>query len=63
MICSHSGNDLCAHALIETKANLEAQTNYGHTALMLSSQNGHEGCCDRSTFFTPTVFEKWRGPC
>ena len=31
-----------ARALIKNGANLEAQMNSGHTALMLSAQNGHE---------------------
>jgi serine/threonine-protein phosphatase 6 regulatory ankyrin repeat subunit B len=38
------GHELCARALIEAMANVEATVGTGHTALMLASQNGHELC-------------------
>ena len=42
MSASSNGHDQVARALIEAKANLEAQQNEGWTALMYSAQNGHD---------------------
>jgi ankyrin repeat protein len=42
ILAAQNGHDLCARALIEANANLEAQQNQGFTSLMLAAQNGHE---------------------
>ena len=44
MLACQNGHDPCARALIEAKANLEAQQNGGWTALMYACQNGHDPC-------------------
>ena len=62
MAAASGGHDLCARALLEAKADLEAQMPSGHTVLMLSAQNGHEKVrssqleyVDSCGQFTPTL--------
>ena len=40
----HLNHDLCAHALIEAGAAVNATTNAGATALMYSADGGHLPC-------------------
>ena len=40
-----TNHEQVARALLEAKADIEAVSNRGGTALMLSAQNGHEQVC------------------
>ena len=40
----YDGHELCARALIEARAAVDATEENGYTALMLCCKNGHEQC-------------------